>query len=411
MKEAFAIASMGYEGTNSGLFLIRTHSARTHRTWLLQSIVLLVLSLVCGATLVRGQGGTGREANPPSGPKKPTTKKKAEVKPAPLLTVTASGEVRPNRYVTLASEAAGRIQEIYVTPGDQITKNQALVLIDSSQEAQSAIQQVAIKEAQKARDDLGLAKKALDAAEAAVTQAKQDAATADRDLKTSERELKRATNLVESNVMSRSEYDAARERYDQAKAKFAARNLALKKASEDADRQRTVVKEAQTRAESSAMRANYLDTFLRGQSNRRDKVTQLSPIDGIVADIPARTGQVVFGGLSGTTLMTLADMSAIYVEVNVEETDISRVDVGQQVRIVIDAFGAKEIRGLVTYKNPVAVDTSNEGGLSSRVNVQTKEFKVTVELRAIAADIRNRLRPGMSATATITTKTTGDARK
>jgi multidrug efflux pump subunit AcrA (membrane-fusion protein) len=405
MKEAFAIASMGYQGTNSELFLIRTHSNRNHKAGLLQPIALLILSLVFCATLVRGQGGTGREPSPTSGPKKPTTKKKAEVKPAPPLTVTASGEVRPNRYINLASEVAGRIQEIYVNPGEQVTKNQALVLIDSSQEAQSAIQQAAIHEAQKARDDLGLAKKGLDAAEAAVTQAKQDAATADSDLKTSERELKRATNLVESNVMSRSEYDAARDRYDQAKAKLAARNLALKKASEHADRQRAVVKEAQSRAESSAMRANYLDTFLRGQSNRRDKATQLSPLDGIVADIPARTGQFVFGGLSGTTLMTLADMSAIYVEVNVDAKEISMVEVGQHVRIMVDAFGAKEIRGVVTYKNPVAVDTSNEGGLSSRVNVQqAKEFKVTVELRAIPADIRTRLRPGMSATATIATK-------
>jgi multidrug efflux pump subunit AcrA (membrane-fusion protein) len=413
MKEAFAIASMGYEGTNSELFTLRTHSNRSHRARLLQPIAVLILWLVLGATLVVGQGGTGREPPPPKKtPKSPpaNTTTKAEVKPEPPSTVTASGEVRPNRYVTLTSEVAGRIQEIYVNPGEQVAKNQALVLIDSSQQAQSVIQQAAINEAQMARDELALARPGLDAAEAKVTQAKKDVATADSDFKTSERELKRATNLVESNLMSRSEWDAARDRYDQAKAKLAARNLELKKASEDADRQRAVVKEAQTRAESSAMRANYLDTFLRGQLNRRDKATQFSPLDGIVADIPTRTGQVVFGGLSGTTLMTLADMSAIYVEINVEEKEISRVEVGQQVRIMVDAFGAKEIRGLVTYKNPVAVDTSNEGGLSSRVNVQqAKEFKVTIEMRQIAAEIRSRLRPGMSATATITTRT--NARK
>jgi len=106
--------------------------------------------------------------------------------------------------------------------------------------------------------------------------------------------------------------------------------------------------------------------------------------------------------------MTIADMSTIYVEVNVEEKEISRVEVGQQVRIIVDAFGEKESRGLVTYKNPRAVSTSNEFGLSNRVNVEEeKAFKVTVKLRAIPAELRNRLRPGMSATATIATWTKG----
>jgi HlyD family secretion protein len=104
--------------------------------------------------------------------------------------------------------------------------------------------------------------------------------------------------------------------------------------------------------------------------------------------------------------MTIADMSAINVEVNVDETEISNVEVGQPAKVKVDALGDKEIQAVVIQKNPLAVAKSDTtGGLSNRVNVQeAKEFKVTIELKDMPDEVRNGLRPGMSATATITTK-------
>jgi HlyD family secretion protein len=105
--------------------------------------------------------------------------------------------------------------------------------------------------------------------------------------------------------------------------------------------------------------------------------------------------------------MTIADMSTINVEVNVDETEISVVDVGQQAKVKVDALGDKEIVAVVTQKNPLAVAKSDTtGGLNNRVNVQeAKEFKVTLELKDLPDDIKDKLRPGMSSTATITTRT------
>jgi HlyD family secretion protein len=105
--------------------------------------------------------------------------------------------------------------------------------------------------------------------------------------------------------------------------------------------------------------------------------------------------------------MTIADMSQINIEVNVDETSINNVQVGQQAMVKVDALGDKEIKAVVTQKNPLAVSRSDlTGGLSNRVNVQeAKEFKVTLELRELPEDIQNSLRPGMSSTATITTNT------
>ena len=89
--------------------------------------------------------------------------------------------------------------------------------------------------------------------------------------------------------------------------------------------------------------------------------------------------------------MTIADMSTINVEVNVDETEISNVEVGQQAKVKVDALGDKEITAVVTQKNPLAVSKSDtQGGLSNRVNVQeAKEFKVTVELRDMPDEVRN----------------------
>jgi HlyD family secretion protein len=181
----------------------------------------------------------------------------------------------------------------------------------------------------------------------------------------------------------------------------------VKEAQERANQQRIAVKEAQTSIKSSEMRASQQAAMLRGQQSQRSKATQLSPLNGVVADIPTRVGEFAVAGLSTTPLMTIADMSQINVEVNVDETEINNVKVGQEAKVKVDALGDKEIKAVVTQKNPLAISKSDvTGGLSNRVNVQeAKEFKVTLELRELPEEVQTSLRPGMSSTATITTDT------
>src|ERR1043166_9417895 len=337
---------------------------------------------------------------------------KVEVRPELKSTVTASGEIRPMQYIKLTSEVPGRILEIYVNPGDIVKKNQALVRVDptqlqSSQEAQWALTQASLNDVSNARNAVAAAQQGLVVTEAGVSQAKQTVVSAELDLRTAERELKRSTNLVEQNVASRSEYDLAKDRYDQAKAKLESANLAVKEAQERVNQQKVSIKEAQTSIKSSEMRANEQQARLRGQSSQREKATQYSPLNGVVADIPTRVGEFAVSQLSSTPLMTIADMSTINVEVNVDETEIASVDVGQQAKVKVDALGDKELTAVITQKNPLAIAKSDtQGGLSNRVNVQeAKEFKVTLELKDFSDEERGKLRPGMSATATITTKT------
>src|SRR6059036_3348365 len=91
---------------------------------------------------------------------------KADVRPELRSTVTASGEVRPVRYIKLSSEIAGRILEISVNPGYQVTKGQALVRIDptqlqSSEEAQWAATQASLNDVQNARNAVGSSQQGL----------------------------------------------------------------------------------------------------------------------------------------------------------------------------------------------------------------------------------------------------------
>src|SRR6266700_3067099 len=145
---------------------------------------------------------------------------KIDVRPELRQTVTASGEVRPVRYIKLTSEVPGRIEEIYVTAAEQ-----GLVVAEAS---------------------VASARQQLVALQNGVEHAQVD-------LNTAQRELKRNTDLIEAGVASRFEYDAARDRYDQAKialetskANLESQKIAVKEAIERANQQRLSVQEAKT---------------------------------------------------------------------------------------------------------------------------------------------------------------------
>jgi HlyD family secretion protein len=356
-------------------------------------------------------------------------------------TVTASGEVRPVRFVNLTSEVQGRIVEINVNPGDHVTTGQPLVRVDptqleSSAEAQAASAQAAISDVQNARaavlsaeTNVQQAQQGLAASEASLAQSRQAVNTAqtsvDREevnLATAQRELKRTTDLIESGVASRSEYDAAQDRLKQAQvalktaqAQLESSRIAVEESKARVNQQRVAVRDAQVGVQranvsvrTSEARVNQQQAMLRGESSLRSKAVTLSPLTGVVVDIPARVGQFTLASTSTTSLMTIADMTTINVEVNVDETEIAQVEVGQPAKVKVDATGEHEITGTVTQKNPLGFSRSDTtgSGIGNRVNVQeAKEFKVVVELKDLPNEVRDALRPGMTATATITTKT------
>jgi HlyD family secretion protein len=371
---------------------------------------------------------------------------KVDVRPELKSTVTASGEVRPIQFINLTSEVGGRIEEIFVNPGDQVTQGQPLVRLDptqlqSQQEAQAAGVQMAVSDVQNARQAVSTAEtnvqqaqQGLVAAEVSLSNARQGIVTAqtnvDREqvaLNTAQRELKRSTELLESGVISRSTYDTARDNLEQAQvalrtaqAQLESAKITVEEAKARVNQEKVRVKSAQegvqtarTSVKTSESRVSMEQARLRGETSQRSKSLQLSPLTGVVADIPARKGQFALANFSTTPLMTIADMSAINVEVNVDETEIDEVAENQPVKIKVDALGERELDGLVKQKTPLAISKSDTqgAGLGGRVNVQeAKEFKVVIQLdKAKIEDAQwNALKPGMTATAVITTKVKPD---
>jgi HlyD family secretion protein len=355
-------------------------------------------------------------------------------------TVTSSGEVRPIQFMNLTSEVQGRIEEIYVKEGDHVTKGQPLVRLDPNQlkfsnDAQVAalqtaqddvrVQQTQVTAAQnqysQAQQGLGASDAAVSTARQAVVTAQTDVDRAQVDANAADREFKRNAQLLESGVISRLEYDQKKDQLESAqvalktsKARLESAKLSVNEAIARRNQQAVAVKDAKRAVDTANLnvvvnqsRVKQQVATLRGSTNQRDKTLQVAPISGVVAEIPSKVGTFAVAGLSTTALMTIADMSTINVEVKVDETEIDKVEVGQKAKIKVDAIGDKEIDGEVVQKTPLAVGKSQtSGGLSTNINVQeAKEFRVVIRLNDLAQDVRDGLRPGMSATATITTKT------
>ena len=134
------------------------------------------------------------------------------------------------------------------------------------------------------------------------------------------------------------------------------------------------------------------------------KTEYRAPFDGVVTNLPVREGETVVVGIQnspGSTLMTLADTSVITAEVMVDETDIVNVKLGQPAEVSIDAIPKKKFKGTVTDigDNALVRSTGVATSQSTESSQEAKDFKVVVTLQ----EVPENLRPGLSATARITT--------
>jgi HlyD family secretion protein len=368
---------------------------------------------------------------------------KIDVRPELKSTVTSSGEVRPIQFVNLTSEVQGKIEEITKKEGDPVQKGEILVRLDPNQlesnaDAQFAAYQSAQDEVRSsqsqvsaAQNSLAQAQQSLNQAEVAVENARQGVITSqtevDRaqvELNAANREMKRNEQLLESGVISRQGFDESKDRaanaqaaLNTAKARLESARISVKDSQARVASQQVAVRDARRAVDSAGIgvsssrsRAEQQAAVLRGQRNQRDKTVVVAPINGVIAEIPSKVGTFAVAGLSTTALMTIADMSEINVEVKVDETEIDKVAVGQKAKIKVDAFGEAELEGEVLQKTPLAVGKSQtSGGLSVNINVQeAKEFRVVLRLLNLTPEMQTGLRPGMSATATITTTTVNE---
>jgi HlyD family secretion protein len=282
--------------------------------------------------------------------------------------VSASGKIEPKKTVNISAQSMGRVTRLAVNEGDRVKAGQFLLQIDPVA-AESAVQ----------RDEASVA-----AAGTGLEQSRVQLKSAQASLDLARQTLKRQQDLWQSGLTTRETLERAQAEVDVRESDLNARE-----------------QEIRTREE-------QLRQQLAGLTSSRHSLAQArfeSPFDGIVTRRNVEEGEnVVVGTMNnaGTVLLTVADMSVIEAEVEVDETDVPLVQIGQMAKVTVDAIEDQTFKGRVTEigNSPIQTTTTQIGVARTATN-----FKVVVTVDGIIPDVR----PGFTCTAEITTATRAKA--
>jgi HlyD family secretion protein len=277
--------------------------------------------------------------------------------------VSASGKIQPKSLVNISAETPGRVVELAVNEGDRVKKGQFLLQIDPK----SLRSRVDNQEA------------SLQAAATSLDQMRQSVETARVQLELLRQTLKRQQDLWNRQLTTRE---------------------SLEKAENDVKSAESGLAEREKIAKTQDSRIMQERATLDSARYDLSKVRMESPIDGIVTRRNIQQGETAVIGTmnnAGTVLLVLADMSVIQAEVEVDETNIPNIRIGQIGKISIDAIPDRIFKGHVTEIGNSPLQTTTAG----QTGTQATTFKVVVVLDE---DVPN-VRPGFTCTADITTAT------
>jgi HlyD family secretion protein len=255
------------------------------------------------------------------------------------ITVTANGTLQPTRSVNIGSELSGTVTRVLVDANDRVRKGQVLVELDTA----------------KFRDQVERSRATLASTVAKVAQAVATVKESQANLA----RLQEVGRLSGGKVPSKTELDAAQASFERAQ------------------------------ADEAAARAGVTDAkaALSTDETNLTKASIRSPIDGIVLTRSVDPGNAVAASLQAVTLFTIAeDLAKMKLQINVDEADVGRIDVGQTASFSVSTYPARKYPAKITR---VAY------GSTTTDNVVTYITNLEVENGDVS------LRPGMTATATI----------
>jgi HlyD family secretion protein len=256
--------------------------------------------------------------------------------------ISASGEVKPKKSVNISAHIAGRIIKTGVEEGQKVKKDDFLLKLESTQYEASA-----------------------DRDRAYIRSLQAEKIKANARLENDKKAYLRKKSLFEKQLISEEELESAEAQYSISKASYESTEFQIKQA----------------------------QASLRSTLDSLEKTVYNSPIDGIITSLNVEEGEIALVGTMnnpGTVLMTIADLSIMEVDVEVDETDIIGVELGQTSEVRVDAFPDQIIKGKVTEIGSSAIQA-----LSG--TEESKDFKVVITLE----DPPKNLKPGLSATADI----------
>jgi HlyD family secretion protein len=267
--------------------------------------------------------------------------------------VSASGEVKPRRFVNIGANVSGRIVHLGVKEGDTVRRGQVLARIESERFEAGARQ-----------------------AEAAVQASRAELDRNQADLEVARLAFERTQAMHRDRLVSDQQFDQAQADYR------------MRQANVEAQKKRI----AQLQAQADSIQDDLVKTSV------------VSPMDGVVTSLPKEEGEVVIGAQSfnPTVIMTVADLSVMECEVMVDETDIRHLSLGQPAEIRVDALEGMKIKAEVTEIGSSAIvrgsnQTAGQQTATGNTANQAKDFKVMATLK----DPPPSLRPGLNATADI----------
>ena len=276
--------------------------------------------------------------------------------------VSASGKIQPKRSVNISADVMGRVTDLAVNEGETVKRGQFLLQIDP-RNLESQLQQ---------------GQASLAAAESLLEQQRSAVITARENLSLAQENLKRQRDLWRQELTTRESLD---------------------RAETDVKVRESEVRQAEQQLRTQDQRIRQERAGLANARYNLSKVRIESPIDGLVTRRAIELGEmVVIGTMNnpGTVMLTIADMSVIEAEIEVDETDIPSIRMGQTTKITIDAMPDKSFTGKVTEIGNSPIQTT-----SAQAGQQATNFKVVVTLDGQIPEVR----PGFTCTAEITTAT------
>jgi RND family efflux transporter MFP subunit len=347
---------------------------------LIAVVAVLALSASVGAGIFLHQRGT-----------KTATTLPADSFVAPVgrgdivQSVAATGPVASNLDVLIKCRASGQVIKLPFDISDRVKKGDLLVQLDTQDE-----------------------KVLLDQAEVNVAQSEAKLKEAEEAERIAELDLQTASEQADSNIQSalvkatnlRRKADRQQQLLNQRLASPEDYETAQTDASQaETDLQNARIAKEELKSQAVSLEVKKEDVELAKQQIQLDKIalknaqqqmdytTINAPMDGVVADVSIQLGTIISSATSvvggGTSVMTLSDMSHIFVLASVDESDIGGVQVGQKVDITADAFPGKHFTGKVVRIATQGVNTSN---------VVTFEVKIEV-----VSENRDLLKPQMTA--------------
>ena len=290
-------------------------------------------------------------------------------------TVTASGKIYPETEVKIAPEVSGEITLLNIQEGDSVKKGDVLVKINPNiynsmvNQAEASVEQTKAN-ANNTREMMAQAESQYDLA----------LATYNRNKK-----------LYDEKVISQLEFEQGEASFKSAKATYDAA-----KASTSGGKYSIVGAQA---------------GLTQAQENLL-KTTIIAPTSGIISQLNVKKGERVVGTaqMAGTEMLTIADMSRIEVRVDVSETDISKVKIGDTTIIEADAYRNRKFKGIVS-KVAVSSSSSTSASASTTSTDQVTNYTVHIlilpssyeDLSATLAKGKFPFKPGMSASVEIQT--------